>query len=280
MTNVIQDLSRPVLVKAIEANIQAQLPVMARLELEGVEIYDGQDVKWMISGLAHPLMNAVMSARFRPDETHERVKATLDRFRAQNLPLSWWVGPSSRPADLGDHLQARGLVHASDTAGMAADLLAVNEDVRSPPGLAIERVGDLEAVKKWLQPAVRCFQLPDFWASFFLHASAHQGFGPEVPWLHYVGSLEGEPVACSSLFLGAGVAGVYNVGTVPEARRQGIGTAITIAPLRDARAMGYRVGILHASEQGFDMYRRLGFVEYCTFGVYVWTGEETAPGPT
>ena len=33
--------------------------------------------------------------------------------------------------------------------------------------------------------------------------------------------------------------------------------------LRDARAMGYRIAILHSSPVVEEMYRRLGFQEYC-----------------
>jgi ribosomal protein S18 acetylase RimI-like enzyme len=95
----------------------------------------------------------------------------------------------------------------------------------------------------------------------------------DIPLSNYVGYLSGQPVATSELFLGAGVAGIYWVSTLPEARRKGIGLAITQAPLLQAREMGYRLGILHSSDQGMGTYRQLGFVEKCRMGHYVWNAK-------
>ena len=70
--------------------------------------------------------------------------------------------------------------------------------------------------------------------------------------------LNGKPVGASTIFLGAGVAGLYFVSTVSEVRGRGIGAATTLAGLRDARRIGYRIGILTSSAMGHSGYARPG----------------------
>jgi hypothetical protein len=45
---------------------------------------------------------------------------------------------------------------------------------------------------------------------------------------------------------------------------------MTLAPLADAAAAGYQVGVLGASPMGEPVYRRIGFAAYCTIGIYEW----------
>ncbi len=95
----------------------------------------------------------------------------------------------------------------------------------------------------------------------------------ESPWRSYVGRLDGEVVTTASLAPAVGIGGIYNVATLPKARRQGLGAAMTLTALREARELGCRIGILQSSAIGLGVYRRLGFERYSTYSVYVGTGQ-------
>ena len=198
--------------------------------------------------------------------------------------MVWWTGPATRPANLGEYLEAHGFTHTGEPAGMAADLVALNEGLPAPPGLIIEQVADVETLKQLCQVAFEdVFEWPGFAADALLDYYLSVGLGAQSPRRYYIGRLKGEPVATSELVLGAGVAGIYGVATIPEARRQGIGTAMTLAPLREARALGYRVGVLFTGEEGtppFRVYHKIGFREYCKMGGYEWTSEPEQSGGT
>jgi ribosomal protein S18 acetylase RimI-like enzyme len=140
-----------------------------------------------------------------------------------------------------------------------------------PLGLEVELVNDAESLQKWSEVATAASSMPEFVARPMFDFFSTLGFGKASPMRNYYGRLNGEVISTSSLFLGAGVAGIYNVAALPKARRQGIGTAMTVEPLREARALGYRVGVLISSQLGVGVYRKLGFEKYCIIGQYSWT---------
>jgi GNAT superfamily N-acetyltransferase len=86
---------------------------------------------------------------------------------------------------------------------------------------------------------------------------------------HYVGSVEGLPVATATIVLDGKVAGVWNVGTLPEWERKGIGGAIMRHILLDAQGLGYEASMLLASPEGVPLYERLGYFTLDTMRVCV-----------
>ncbi len=261
---IAQDFSPAGLNSVIEANMQEFWANFGRAP--GAELHDEPDLLWFATGTPVAALNGVLRARFRPEEMESRVDMTLAHFGQRKLPLFWHVTPSMRSDELENCLQTQGMRRRPwDPPGMAVDLLAVKEDLPSPAGLTIRPVEDKESLQKWID--VSCSGAPET-ANVYSGIYGGLGLGPDAPLRHYVGSLNGEPIGVASLFLSAGVASVQLVVTVPQARRQGIGTAMTLATLREARDLGYRIGILTSSKVGYGVYLRLGFQEYCRFRIY------------
>ncbi len=251
------------LIRAIESNGEEFLLALGRAA--GAEERDDGRVRWVIGNCPIGYHNCVVRADLSPEETDEVILESLERFRALGVPGSWHVGPSMRPPDLGERLLAHGFDYGGDDIGMAADLSALREDLRLPETFTVERVRDERGLAVWTNTLAAGFGEGPVEAEWVGEMYRRIGLGDDAPWRHYLGRLDGEPVATSTLFLAAGVAGIYFVFTLEEARGQGIGAAVTLAALHDARC---RVGVLGSSEMGYPVYRRLGFHEYCRIGIY------------
>jgi GNAT superfamily N-acetyltransferase len=277
MSEILEDLSVPAMVTAIEDNLFTLFSSLWRF-WPRAEMHDDPDMLWTITDIPFSLFNSVLHAQLTPDNLDDVIEAAKDRCKSRNVPMLWWTGPATRPLDLGIHLERQGFSHDEDMPGMAADLMKLNEGLPTPSGLIIEQVSNIETLKQWCHVVTVGFEFPEAVEKDFFDMLSSLGFAAELPILNYLGWLKGEPVATSTLVFGAGVAGIYDVATLPAARQQGIGAAITLFPLLKARRSGYRVGILQASAMGTSVYRGLGFQEYCKIGLYGWSGAPESQG--
>jgi len=238
----------------------------------GCEVHEEPDLAWFTTGIPFALLNGVMRARLAPEDVDGRIEDMVAEFRRRGVPLEWNVGTSTMPRDLGRHLERHGFEHAFSLPGMAIDLKTLPGDEGPPPGFTIAPVTSRRDLETYVRVGASAFDVPEAYLPRLVEIEA--GMGPDVADLTtcYLGRLDGRPVATSMLFLAAGVAGIYFVGTAPEARGRGIGEAMTRWALREARELGYRVGILQASTKGDPIYRRIGFREYFRIEIYEEAG--------
>jgi len=266
---IVTEISAATLLAASYEHFVAYLLYCAQAQ-DG-EVYDTLELAWGISGVPSYHLSGVVRTRLAPGANVDAaIEGVLDRFRARRLPMGWFINPGTSPTDLGSKLESHGFTCIEDDVAMSVDLGALPEQVPTPDNLTIIEVLDPPTLRQWVDVAGISNEWKPARRELTLPFRLSLGLDPESPYRSFLAYLDGVPVATSELFLGAGVAAVVWVGTTPEARRQGIGAAITLAALREAHNLGYRIGALFASPMGYPVYHRLGFEEMCKIPVYYW----------
>ncbi len=265
-----RNLSTPLIVEAMEGNLAAY--IMYCSCIPGAQVQQEADHISALTGILQPSLNVVMRTRFREDDAYERVVEIMKPFKARQVPMLWWIFPGTQPANLSRYLTAYGLTYYQDGPGMASDLNLLPATLSLPAGCTIEAVESQEVLDEWIKTSALIFagtsnEIDPDYVAF----ERCLGWEADQPYRRFLARLHGDPVATSAMFLDAGVAGLYSVGTLPAARRRGIGTAISLAPLLSARARGYTLAVLESSSIGYTMYARLGFREFCRVRSYVWS---------
>ncbi|MET1060559.1 MAG: GNAT family N-acetyltransferase [Nocardioides sp.] len=226
-----------------------------------------RDALVFTSDIPFPMFNMVAGADFLPGREEERTGDLADLMTAHGLPWLWWETPGHRPHE--PALEARGL-HREGVPGMYVEL-AGRVDPRTE--LRIDPVGDGD-LAAYLDVFMEGFAMPEFvrvpMGELFVNA-----LDPEL-FVHLLAREGDHPVACGTVFLDDGTAGIYNVAVPERHRGRGLGYAMTAALMNVGVDAGCSNAILHATELGRPIYERLGFVEVCQTPQWIWMPPESA----
>jgi GNAT superfamily N-acetyltransferase len=231
--------------------------------------FESKEGKWLItmsSGYKIPLLNRVMRTRLTTSNADEKIHETIDYFSTKDLPFRWQVYPGDTPNDLSQRLEDHGLERL-EQIGMALFIDDLNVP-EIPEGFTYQKVTSLRLHEVHAELLPSAYGMPKAACGFLTRMLL--SIGVREDYCNYLGFFNDEPVACSTVLYSDGVAGIHNVATHPKARRKGIGACISAAPLFDARDLGYKVSTLLSSKMGYNVYKKLGFIEYCHPIEYQW----------
>jgi GNAT superfamily N-acetyltransferase len=188
-----------------------------------------------------------------PASTPEDVRAGIAWVESRELPVCVQVREDLDPA-IRTAVEELGLVaDPSPTPVMALEPIPAAATVSSPPDGVEIRTGGRELLEDWHEAI-------ESGAAFRRLFGPSLGADPSVRLA--VAYLDSVPVAGAAAIASGSTVGVYSVGTVERARRQGIGRAVTWAAIRAGQAAwGSTIAILQSSEMGRPVYRSMGFDE-------------------
>jgi hypothetical protein len=229
------------------------LSYLGTSELSVTQVTD--ELEWVITGIWDNIFNGVVRAQLSEEHADQVIDEVASRFWERDIPHLWFLNVDSRPPNLEQRLLAHGWVRLLGGVGMAIDLSAIASPFPPPPGLTIERAVDEEGVRLWgtFHRYLENGQQDEPRERLYISL----GLDGEQPLRHYIARLAGEPVGGLSLFLGREAAGIYNVEVAPEKQHRGVGTAMTLAVLEEARRLGSRVGVLAPTRESRSIHPQI-----------------------
>jgi ribosomal protein S18 acetylase RimI-like enzyme len=219
----------------------------------------------LMSGLPMATLNGVFTDAARPDVTE------LDRAAAgvAGLPLPWSIQFRGEPEPAAGRVAARyGL-----TARTTSPLMVYRPASGPPPPPARAStaasvvVAGREDQTDYAAALAAGFEAPPEIMAPYSSPEAFAMPGA-VP---YLAREDGQVAAVGFGVFGEGIAGVFNIATVPGYRARGYGRAVTSRIVADGVARGADLVYLMSSEEGYPLYQSMGFRTVETW-TYLSTG--------
>ena len=221
----------------------------------GGEVREAGSVFAFATGLPIALFNGCLVTGPAPAE---EVAQALEWLASRDVPYRAWVAPELLPG-----LRDAFVAHSLEPDPEPYPGMVLNPVPAIPPpaaGVEVEAAG----LDEFWQVSIDGGAPPDL-ARRLIPPS----FAADPAVQLFVGRLDGRFVATSIAIQTATASGIVAVGTLPEARRRGVGAAVSWAAVAAGVERGHDTIVLQASPMGYPVYAAMGFrtvVPYAVFG--------------
>lgn len=220
-----------------------------------IELGDG----WLF-GAGSPPHPVISNAAFRGDDSvdaGEFVSRAKGFFEARGRGFSIWIR--------GDRPEDRDLSAAASEAGLQLVYEMPEMVLESPvgephlpDGAELRRLSEAGQADDYWKVAAASYTSIGFPPEVFSGYSNHAGLlASNVA--AFIAYLEGEPVSIALTIVNHGVAGIYWVGSLEQARGKGLGRTVTAAATNAGFELGADIASLQASPMGKPIYSAMGY---------------------
>lgn len=184
-------------------------------------------------------------------------------------PMSCWLYD---PTDiLREQLIGMGVQLDEAEIGMVLEFDKISQPDHINEDIDLIRVESTEDLHLWKGTIKQLVPGESLAIDSFFDAGEKVLFMPDSPLVHYIGVLNGIPVATSATFKKNGMIGIWDIITLPSARGIGVGSTVTYKTIIESCNNGDIVS-LSATDAGKSIYERMGFSWCCDIEIYTLKG--------
>lgn len=216
---------------------------------------------------SHPVIS---NAAFRADDEldgKELVARARAFFATRGRGFSVWVrGDQAEDVDLAAAAEAAGLQLVYEMPEMALREPAAPSNL--PAGAEVRKLTTIDQVGEYWRIAAASYASLGFPPEVFSGYSDRSGLlAANVA--AFIAYLDGDPVSIAMTMVSHGVAGIYWVGSLEQARGRGLGRAATAAATNAGFELGASVASLQASPMGKPIYEDMGYETVFDYRLYM-----------
>jgi|GEM_PF-2401875 len=245
------------LVRAIDHNRYELFRVMGEVTGTAVKEHDS----FLETRLnPSPWGNYLYRFQLEEDRLSDEIEVIKQKIQSGCLPNQILLSSSDRPVGLVNAFVESGFLQTLSQTGMILEKGQLRYPADSSSFLTIEMVTKESDLGNWVHCVTDCLfhqgcaetraYLPLFRHLFYLKSC-----------VFLLGKIDALPVSTVFLFQHKAIGGLYFISTRPEYQKRGYGAQMIIQALQTGIINGLMGFILHTTDQGLSLFKRLGFAE-------------------
>ena len=209
----------------------------------------------VVTPSARTYLNEVLLSQVEPGDVERVIDETMAIYREHGVRMKWYVGPRTRPEDLGERLRRRGFesMHLRAMGIDTSASLGASEDA------SVTEI-DGTTLDDFVSTVLKGWGLPEDEVAIErrLHAAL---LAQEPRVVHFFGArVDGSWAGTAELIMRDGYGYLVGGQVLDGMRRRRVYTALLSARLAFLRARGFEYAVTHALEEtSAPILERLGF---------------------
>jgi len=229
----------------------------------GMKFFQQEKLSYVDSGLSCDTFNILHITD--PTVSESELSKAVSYFKDKNLDFCIWVSSENQAGKTKLSLATLSLKEQNCEVGMTLDL-ANYKPIDHPQFDYIRVVTDHESLNDYATVIANHWNPADQHVISYYKETGDHYLDEQSRIVLCVYYHENVPVCTVEMFpTDNQIIGLYGLATLEKYRGHGIGTAMMAFALKKAKEANYQQVILQASEDGYGIYKKLGFEAHTTY---------------